>query len=494
MLTPSSSKNDQFQRGVLALAQMIYADRRNDYTTPDGIVRFVRDALRVSPTRYQEDVLRKLVERKRVAVYAPHGVGKTALSAWVTLWAVCAFDTDVKVVTTASAWRQVKHYTWPEIRLWASRMDWGAAGMMPLRRKREILDTSISVGNKQAFAVASDDPALIEGAHATTLVYVFDEAKAIPAGVFDAAEGAFSNAGDDTGSQAFALAISTPGERSGRFYDICVRKPGYEDWQVRHITVDEAIAEGRISRQWVEDRRAQWGEATVFQNRVLGEFSDSSEESVVPLSWVERAIERWHACEGKGEGAVYLGVDPAYKGEDRTAIARLRGRVFEELETFAKKDTMETAAMVEARARKYVAALTAVDIIGVGAGVFDRLAEQKVRVLAVNVAHRAEWRQGKPMTDDSGQLTFVNLRSALWWIVREALDPNGVDPVSLPPNDKLIGDLTAPTWRFRAGGQIEVESKDTMRGRIGRSPDCADAVALALYAALRAQRKSLIMV
>lgn len=493
MLKPRPSANDMYTRGLTALASLIYTEAAGEYTGEDGIVRFVRNVLRVEPTPYQADVLRMLVRHKRVAVFAPHGVGKTALSAWVTLWAICAFQTDVKVVTTASAWRQVKHYTWPEIRLWASRMDTTALGMPPLRRGREILDTAINFGNRQAFAVASDNPALIEGAHASTLVYVFDEAKSIPVGVWDAAEGAFSNAGNEAGAEAYALAISTPGERSGRFYDICARKPGLEDWFVRHITLDEGIAAGRVSRTWAEQRRTLWGDSAVYQNRVLGEFADSSEENLIPLSWVDKAIERWRACEGKGDGSVFIGCDPAYKGEDQTAIATLCGSVLEGVELFSRQDTMQTANLVEARIRVRKAALTGVDVIGVGAGVFDRLKEMKMRVLAVNVAQKAAWANGKPMTDASGQLTFVNLRAALWWMLREALDPNGSVLLALPPDDRLIGDLTAPKWDYRSGGQIEVESKDSMRERIGRSPDSADALALALYAGQRAARKTMIM-
>lgn len=82
----------------------------------------------------------------------------------------------------------------------------------------------------------------------------------------------------------------------GRFYDIHSRKPGYEDWTVRHVTLGEAIKAGRISPDWAEQRKRQWGEdSAIYQNRVLGEFAASDEDAVVPLAWVEAAVERWHA-------------------------------------------------------------------------------------------------------------------------------------------------------------------------------------------------------
>lgn len=440
------------------------------YHTADGIIRFVRDILHAEPTPYQEDILRALVEQRRVAVRGPHGLGKTTLAAWVILWAITTFPGDVKVPTTASAWRQLEKYLWPEVRKWAAKADWGQLGLS-LRRGKELLDLSIKLPDKEAFAVASDNAALIEGAHASTLVYVFDEAKAIPNATWDAAEGAFSAGG------CYALAISTPGEPSGRFYDIHARKPGYEDWFTRHVTVDEAVAAGRISRDWVEQRARQWGDkSAVYQNRVLGEFDASGEDNVIPLAWVEAANKRFFEVEGKGEGATTYGVDVARYGEDQTVIARLVGRVLESLAYHTKQSTMQTAGYVAATVGKQDT--TGIDVIGIGAGVYDRLAEQGFAVRAVNVSEKTD------ITAADGKQAFFNLRSALWWLAREALDPESADPVALPPDDRLTGDLTAPLWTYTSDGKIRVESKDDIRARIGRSTDAGDAFMLALYMAV----------
>lgn len=440
------------------------------YHTADGIVRFVRDILQAEPTPYQEDILRALVDKRRVAVRGPHGLGKTALASWVILWAIATFPGDVKVPSTASAWRQLEKYLWPEVRKWAGKADWSSLGLT-LRRGKELLDLSIKLPDKEAFAVASDNAALIEGAHASTLVYVFDEAKAIPNATWDAAEGAFSAGG------CYALAISTPGEPSGRFYDIHARKPGYEDWFTRHVTVDEAVTAGRISREWVQQRARQWGETSaVYQNRVLGEFDASGEDNVIPLAWVEAANRRWLDCDGRGQGNVTYGVDVARYGEDQTVIARLVGRVLETLQYHAKQSTMQTAGRVAAAVDRNTP--VGVDAIGVGGGVVDRLQELKYAVRAVNVSERTD------ITTASGKQGFVNLRSALWWLAREALDPEGADPVALPPDDRLTGDLTAPLWWFQSDGKIRVESKDDIRARIGRSTDAGDAFMLALYMAV----------
>jgi hypothetical protein len=446
------------------------------YRTETGIVRFVRDVLGAEPADYQEDILRMLVRYKRVAVRGPHGLGKTALAAWFTLWLIACFEHDTKVPTTASKWRQLIYFLWPEIKKWSRNANWSAIGI-DLRYGKELLERSIKLPDKEAFALASDDPSAIEGAHATTLGYVFDEAKAIPSDIWDAAEGAFSAAGDDTTSDAYALAISTPGETSGRFYEIHQRKPGTEDWAVRHVTLEEAIAAGRISRQWAEQRKRQWGEqSAVYKNRVKGEFDDSGETNVIPLSWVEAANDRWLDCKGIGEGKTSYGVDPARFGIDRTCMGRLVGSVLEEVRYYEKQDTMQTVGRVIAFVHGDKAVPIGVDVIGIGAGVHDRLKEQRYKSIAVNVAHKTT------ATDESGEIGFVNIRSEIWWMLRKALDPSGDIHLALPPDDLLTGDLTAPTYEYTSDGKIKVESKDDIRARIGRSTDAADMLGLAYYA------------
>jgi hypothetical protein len=224
------------------------------------------------------------------------------------------------------------------------RLNWHVIGRDPLIGRQELLDLSLKLDTGNAFAVASDKPDLIEGAHADHLLYLFDESKAIPAETFDAAEGAFSGAGEDTPAEAFALAVSTPGEPQGRFYEIHKRAPGYEDWWVRAVTLQETIDAGRVSQQWVDQRRKQWGDSAVFKNRVEGVFASSDEDGVIPLAWIEAANERWHEWDRAGRpGALTrVGADIARSGEDKTVLALRYGDVIGELRYYGKQDTMAT--------------------------------------------------------------------------------------------------------------------------------------------------------
>jgi len=71
------------------------------------------------------------------------------------------------------------------------------------------------------------------------------------------------------------------------------------------------------------------------------------------------------------------------------------------------------------------------------------------------------------------------LRAAAWWGMRERLHPPS--DVMLPPDDELIGDLTAPKYAYTSAGKLKVEPKDKVKARLGRSPDVGDAVVLAFW-------------
>jgi len=464
-----------------------YQEFREEYRDrPDAFAReCVRWRSGEGLADYQEEILAELVTTRRLAVRSLHGVGKTTVAALAILWFALTRDgEDWKCPSTASAWRQLREYLWPEVAKWARRLRWEVIGRDPHASGREILTMSIKLQTGTVFAVACTDPATIEGAHAEHLLYIFDEAKIIPDATWDSAEGAFMGAGEDTPAEALWLALSTPTDTDqphGRFYDIHSRKRGYEDWTTRHITLDEAVAAGRVSTETVEQRRRQWGEeSAVYQAKVLGNFPDAGTAGVMPLSSVEAAIERWHERQGeRPPGVDVVGLDVADGGEVRSILAPRRGTFFNELEDVTQPEsgrTLDMADLVAGYATKH-AATVVVDAAGVGSGVYGQLVREGVRVVPFNGAEATDRK------DAEGVLGFVNCRSAAWWGARERLHPETGDDVALPPDkeDKLIGDLTAPKWETVSGGRIRVEAKQQVKERLRRSTDYGDAVVMALW-------------
>lgn len=433
-------------------------------------------------TPYQEEIIGMLPVKHRVSARGPHGLGKSALAAISILWFALTRDAagiDFKCVTTAGAWRQLEKYLWPEIHKWARFLDWDKLGRKPFDTRQELLGLTLKLKHGSAFAVASDNPELIEGAHADSVMYVFDESKAIVAKTFEAAEGAFSGARETGLPEAFALAISTPGEPAGVFYNIHARAKGYLSWWARHVTLAEAMEAGRVTENWRRDKEEQWGKnSAVYQNRVEGEFASSEEDGVIPVSWVEKANERWREWkeyELPQEGMQTVGVDVARSGEDKTVLALRYGPVITELRTTNREDTMQTSGRVKGILEANPQMKAIVDVIGIGAGVVDRLREQRLPVEGFNAS------AGTKRKDKPGELGFVNCRSAGWWNLRELLDPANGNDLCIPPDDTLMGDMTALHWKVMSGGKIQVESKDDVRKRIGRSTDHGDAVMQAFW-------------
>jgi hypothetical protein len=447
------------------------------YNSP---VAWGRDCLpKVDLAPYQAEVLDALPVWRRVAVRGPHGLGKSMKGAFLVNWFATTRELagkDWKIITTASAWRHLEVYLWPEIHKWAGRIDFETLGRAPYKKNVELLDLRLKLPHGAATAVASNQPERIEGAHAEELLYLLDEAKIIPPPTWDSIEGAFSNAGPDTADNAYAFAMSTPGPPAGRFYEIHQRAAGYEDWWTRHVTLEEAITGGRISRAWAEQRRLQWGEdSAIYHNRVLGEFHASDEESVVPLAWIEAAIERWHEWNRAGRpspgGPLWVGVDVG-RGGDESVLAHRDGWALW-LQGNRRRDTMSQVGVLQGLDARPI-----IDVIGLGAGVYDRAREVGLKALAYVGAGKTTVR------DRSGKYGFVNVRSAAYWNLRELLDP-AYDPVlALPPDDLMISDLTTPKWTITTGvpPKIQVEKKDDVVARLGRSPDRGDAIAMAMWA------------
>lgn len=164
-------------------------------------------------------------------------------------------------------------------------------------------------------------------------------------------------------------------------------------------------------------------------------------------------------------GPLIFGIDVARFGSDRSVIAKRQGRHMLEPEIYEKKDTMQLAAIIAKRIDEEKPAKVLIDVIGIGAGVFDRLVQLGYQdvVVAVNAAEK------------SSVQTYYNKRAEMWGTMRDWLKDA---PVSIPDSDELQADLRAPRFKYSSNGATQLESKEDMRKRGIKSPDLADALAL----------------
>jgi hypothetical protein len=209
-----------------------------------------------------------------------------------------------------------------------------------------------------------------------------------------------------------------------------------------------------------------------------GDFTAGRTDHVwqlIPTDWIKAAQARWREKDDKGPMTA-LGFDPARGGIDNSCAARRHGAWFDrmvQVPGIVTNDGPKAAAMVAPLVRN--GAPIAVDAIGIGTSAFDFMKGLGMRVVPVVGS------EGTKATDKTGQLRMKNLRALCYWRLREALDPTAEEPIALPPDQELLGDLCAVRYKVVQMGQnlagIQVRDKDDIREVLGRSPDKGDAVA-----------------
>ena len=197
---------------------------------------------------------------------------------------------------------------------------------------------------------------------------------------------------------------------------------------------------------------------------------------VIPSAWVEASMQRWTERAPEGYAMTAMAVDVAPGGGDKRVIACRYGGWFPKLDVAREedKDGRKTAAAVVTLRRDNCPVI--VDLGGGWGG-------DTAIALKDNGIHVVTYMGLEPSsaTTRDGKLRFVNRRAADIWKLREALDPTqeGGTAVALPPDPELKADLASFRWMLKPNG-IQVESKEDIKKRIGRSPDRGEAVVMAV--------------
>lgn len=203
------------------------------------------------------------------------------------------------------------------------------------------------------------------------------------------------------------------------------------------------------------------------------------EWQIIPTAWVQAAMDRWSA-DGRDTFLSSLGVDVARGGRDKFVIAKRYDNWIGPLLKYPGKDTpdgqfvlglVQKALFDEPEVHR---AIVNIDATGVGTSPTDLARAEGLRVNAVIFG------AGTSARDRAGLMRMRNVRAWLWWHLRDALDPDRGDDLALPPDPELLADLTSARWKPTMSG-VQVEDKEEIIKRIGRSPDCGEAVVLACY-------------
>ncbi len=228
---------------------------------------------------------------------------------------------------------------------------------------------------------------------------------------------------------------------------------------------------------WRRAKIAQLKDATLFRQEYPANaaeaFEMSGHDSFIPPELVAAA--RKTTC--APSGPLVIGFDPAWKGEDRHAMAWRQGRRLIKVECRTKLDTMQAAGWVKQVIDKDRPQRVFVDVGGVGAGVHDRLAEMGFGEIVRGINFGSAPFEPAPR-DAHGRPSggAANRRAEMWMKSKDWLaDPGGAQ---IPDSDSLQADACGPGYSYDSSTRLLLEKKDDMRRRGAASPDQWDAVAL----------------
>lgn len=396
----------------------------------------------------------------RSATSSGHGIGKSAFSAWVTLY-IMSTRPHSKGVVTSNTSDQLRTKTWGELGKWKKRCITGhwfeynnGKGNMNMFHKEHketwrVDGQTCREENSESFA----------GLHAATSSpwYLFDEASAVPDKIWEVAEGGL------TDGEPFWFAFGNPTRNSGRFHD-CFTRFAHR-WRPKTVDSRKAKMTNKVLiKQWEKD----YGEdSDFFRVRVRGMFPRASDLQLISTEWVANAM-RTEPFYGLDD-ALVCGIDIARGGADNNVVRFRRGLDARTLPVFRMpgSETRDTTLFI-AKAVTLIQEMKPdavfVDSTGVGGPVADQLRRllPGAVVIDVNFASQAPDRH------------YANMRTYIWWKLRDALKSG----LAIEDDNALERELTSPEYTHNQRDQIQLEKKSEIKKRLGISPDDADALAL----------------
>lgn len=428
------------------------------YAFPWGVAGTQLEKYPDGPDEWQRDSLNALgewvrsgsLEAYRDATASGHGIGKSAETAWVILWAMSTRPNLAGVITANTA-AQLSTKTWRELSVWHKRainshwFEWTAT--------RFAAKESPETWSIQAIPWSKENPEAFAGLHAEDVLVIYDEASAIDDKIWEVTEGAMTTPG------AMWLVRGNPTRITGRFRE-CFGKFKAR-WKTRQVDSRSCRMTNKAELdKWVAD----YGEDSDFVRvRVRGVFPRAGSNQFIGSDLVEEAVARQIDPATNAHAPLVMGVDVARHGDDQSVILLRRGRVIESITRLRIPDTMQLAARVAESIQQNHPSVVFVDASGMGWGVVDRLRQLSHPCVSVQVGERAI---------DADK--YYNRRAELWGLMRDWLK----DGASIPDDNELRDDLVGPEYMFDAKMRTQLERKEDMKKRGLASPDSGDALAV----------------
>jgi hypothetical protein len=454
---------------------------------------FARHVLGVKVWEKRVEILQSIKNKRRTAVKACHGIGKTFALAIAVLWWLARYPEGI-VLTTSATQRQVRTQLWAEIhRLVAqSKVPYPA-----------LKTTELTLCDKNNFAIgfSTNQSENFQGFHAKQVLTVADEAPGIESGIWDA------NAGTMAAGKVHIIMAGNPTMPSGAFFDAftreralwhCTSIDAFDSPNLNGLTLEKLLRldpreggpldQNRVAylttKRWVYDQYLVWWHGDErsspnWMSRVRAQFPEQAQNALIKLAWLDRAKERavTEAVVDTGSSRLVAGVDVG-GGEAETVVyvceCRRERLAIIGLGVWRSEDTRgEVAKFLEPYRRRL--SVVRVDAIGIGHNFGLYLKDRDFPVELVNVSRACENRP--ELADNNPALRFANLKAQYYQTLADAFELNHVYGFT---DDVTLGQLANLLYEIDSQGRIRIEPKEKARLRGITSPDRAEALMLAI--------------
>lgn len=536
-----SQKSNKQDRQIVSLLVEAELELRRRSGDDEGIPALNFEDYQQHPARfgiellgehYTDDVIevmRSIFHNPVTIAKSANAVGKTHGAARVATWFYKCFK-DAQVYTTAAPpEKNLRRLLWGEIYSITNKhpelfFEDRITGDLHIQRNPQSFITGVAI---PMAGTEAQREAKFSGKHAPHLLFIVDEADAVPHEVFKGIESCMS------GGMARLLVMFNPRAEAGPVANMIRNRQGnvieLSAFSHPNVSTGTDMIPGAVTREKTIRRINEWARPLVkgevvdnecfqlpeylvgttaqaldgatyppleagwykvtdpsFFYMVLGLYPPQSETQLISQAWIDGAVMRWKAYVAEhGEGAPLnitptFGLDVADQGKDQNVfVKRYAGFVMRIKDTdhWGGVDPDMTAVRVAEKlsntGHKKTEINLYVDATGVGAGVAPRI--ERLGYSGSKSIYVASAPTFTPIGADGEKLgEFYQLRDQLWWSCREWLrtDPGAM----LPPDDDLHQELRTPSYLIDGRGMIRVSNKDTMRELLGRSPDKADAL------------------
>jgi hypothetical protein len=426
------------------------------------------------PRKWQREVLQDIAnhikqnggkidfDTLRESVASGRGIGKSALVSWLVIWMLSTRIGSTTIVS-ANSESQLRKVTWAEITKWLAmglNSHWfevSATSLQPAKWLTELVERDLRKGTRywgvEGRLWSAENPDAFAGVHNMDgVLVIFDEASGIDDAIWAVTAGFFT----ENTPNRFWFAFSNPRRNTGYFYETFHSKRDF--WNTK--VVDARTVEGTdkaVYQQIIDEYGPDSAQAHV---EVYGQFPSAGDDQFIGANTVDEAMKRVKYQDLSAP--IVIGVDPARFGADATVIAVRQGRDIVKIIRHRGDDTMTVVGYVIDAIEEYKPTLVVIDEGGLGAGIVDRLKEQRYKIKGVNFGNKSK-----------NPIMYGNMRAQMWGDMREWLKTASI------PNDRFLKtDLISPMMKPDSRGTIFLESKKDMKSRGLASPDAADAIAV----------------